>query len=51
MERGINVLAINPNINPGYPDDSPEEMRKKIKEWGIPFPYLIDDTQKIARCF
>jgi peroxiredoxin len=51
MEREINVLAINPNINPSYPDDSPEEMRKKIKEWGIPFPYLIDDTQKIARAF
>jgi len=51
IEQGINVLAINPNIHPGYPDDSPEEMRKKIKEWGIPFPYLIDDTQKIARAF
>ena len=37
MEREINVLAINPNINPKYPDDAPDEMGKKIKEWGIPF--------------
>jgi peroxiredoxin len=51
MEREINVLAINPNINPKYPDDAPDEMGKKIKEWGIPFPYLIDDTQKVARAF
>jgi peroxiredoxin len=51
MERGINVLAINPNIHPNYPDDAPEEMRKRIKEWGIPFPYLIDETQKVAREF
>jgi peroxiredoxin len=51
VEREINVLAINPNINPKYPDDAPDEMRKKIKEWGIPFPYLIDDTQKVARAF
>ncbi len=51
QEREINVLAINPNINPKYPDDAPDEMRKKIKEWGIPFPYLIDDTQKVARAF
>ena len=51
QEKGVNVLAINPNINPDYPDDSPDEMRKKIREWGIPFPYLIDDTQKIAREF
>jgi hypothetical protein len=26
-------------------------MKNKIKEWGIPFPYLIDDTQKTAREF
>ena len=48
---GINTAAINPNINPGYPDDSPPEMKKKIKEWNIPFPYLIDETQDIARAF
>ncbi len=51
MEREINVLAINPNINPEYPEDAPDEMKKKIKEWEIPFPYLIDDTQKIAHAF
>jgi peroxiredoxin len=51
MEREIQVVAINPNINPNYPDDAPAEMGKKIKEWGIPFPYLIDDTQKVARAF
>jgi peroxiredoxin len=51
LEREINVLAINPNINPKYPDDAPGEMSKKIKEWGIPFPYLVDDTQKVARAF
>jgi peroxiredoxin len=51
IEREINVVAINPNINPNYPDDAPDEMRKKIKEWKIPFPYLIDETQKVARAF
>lgn len=51
LEREINVIAINPNINPKYPDDAPDEMRKKMKEWDIPFPYLIDDTQKVARAF
>jgi len=51
LEREIGVVAINPNINPNYPDDAPLEMGKKIKEWRIPFPYLIDDTQKVARAF
>ncbi len=48
---GVNTAGINPNINPAYPDDAPEKMKEKIKEWGISFPYLVDDTQEIARAF
>ena len=48
---GINTVAINPNINPAYPEDAPELMKEKIKEWGIPFPYLIDESQNVARSF
>jgi thiol-disulfide isomerase/thioredoxin len=51
IENGINTIAINPNINPNYPEDAPEVMKLRIKEWGIPFPYLIDETQKVARAF
>jgi hypothetical protein len=47
----VNVLAINPNINPKYPEDSPGMMRTKIQEWGITFPYLVDDVQHVAREF
>ncbi len=48
---GINTVAVNPNINPDYPEDAPERMKEKIEEWGIPFPYLIDETQNVAREF
>ena len=48
---GINAVAINPNINPSYPEDGPKEMIKKIKEWGIKFPYLVDATQGVAENF
>lgn len=48
---GVNTAGINPNINPDYPDDSPENMKIKIREWGISFPYLIDETQETARSF
>ncbi|MGD0339888.1 MAG: thioredoxin family protein [Bacteroidota bacterium] len=48
---GINTVAINPNVHPDYPEDAPGEMKKKIKEWGIPFPYLIDESQDVARTF
>lgn len=49
--QGINTVAINPNINPSYPEDSPSEMKDKITAWGIPFPYLIDGTQQVAKKF
>lgn len=48
---GINTVGINPNINPDYPEDSPEKMKKKIVEWGIGFPYLADETQDVAKSF
>ena len=47
--RGIATVAINPNINPDYPEDAPEIMEQKISEWGISFPYLVDESQKVAR--
>ena len=47
----INTVAINPNIHPNYPDDAPDKMKDKIKEWGIDFPYLVDETQKTADAF
>ena len=50
-ELGVNIVAINPNINPAYPDDSPEKMKIKIKQWNLDFPYLVDDTQNVARIF
>ncbi len=50
-QAGINPVAINPNINPDYPDDAPDKMLLKIKELGIDFPYLVDETQKVADAF
>lgn len=46
--RGIETVAINSNINPDYPEDSPEKMKEYIKTWGIGFPYLVDATQQVA---
>ena len=47
----IGMAAINPNINPEYPDDSPAMMVEEIKKRGIPFPYLVDEAQEVARAF
>ena len=48
---GINTVGINPNIHPNYPEDAPEVMLERIKEWGVTFPYLVDETQKVAADF
>jgi peroxiredoxin len=48
---GVETVAINPNINPAYPDDAPGKMKEKIAEWGIPFPYLVDESQETAKAF
>ncbi|MBI4549660.1 MAG: thioredoxin family protein [Candidatus Omnitrophica bacterium] len=48
---GVTVVAINPNLHPDYPEDSAPNMRAKIREWKIPFPYLVDETQAVARAF
>jgi peroxiredoxin len=48
---GINAVAINPNIHPDYPEDSPQGMKKLIKILNIQFPYLVDKTQQTATDF
>ncbi len=49
--KGVNTIAVNPNIHPDYPQDSASAMKEKIAEWGIDFPYLADETQEVARTF
>ncbi|OED34673.1 peroxiredoxin [PVC group bacterium (ex Bugula neritina AB1)] len=51
LSKGVNFVAINPNIHPDYPEDSVEAMKNKVLKEKIPFPYLVDDTQKIASAF
>ena len=46
--QGFPVIAINPNDPNREPEDSFDNMVKRAKEKGYTFPYLIDETQKIA---
>ena len=45
------VIAINPNDTESYPADSFEKMKERAKEKGFEFPYLIDETQEIAKSY
>ena len=46
---GIKSVAIMSNDVKNYPDDSFENMISFSKLHNFSFPYLIDDTQKIAK--
>jgi len=50
-EKGINTVAINPNIHPDFPEDSMPAMQEKLVEWDIDFPYLADETQEVSKAF
>jgi peroxiredoxin len=49
FSQEIEFLAINPNDPERYPEDSFEQMKVKKMEWKIPFPYLFDSTQEVAK--
>jgi peroxiredoxin len=51
MALGINSVAIMPNDTIAYPEDSVENMLRVSKEFGFPFPYLLDETQEVARAY
>jgi len=46
-ELGVGVVAINSNDAVAYPADSFDKMG----ELGLPFPYLHDESQDVARVF
>ncbi len=49
--KGISFVAINSNDIISYPDDSPEKMCYLVRNFSIPFPYLFDATQEIAKLY
>jgi peroxiredoxin len=46
---GINTVAIMSNDPTDYPEDSFENMQKLAQDMALPFPYLLDATQQIAK--
>ncbi len=51
QERGLASVAISSNDVEQYPDDGPEAMAREAKEAGYVFPYLYDESQKVAEAY
>lgn len=49
QSNGIGVIAIMSNDTANYPDDSFDNMKKFASQNGFTFPYVIDETQDIAK--
>ena len=50
-EEGVKSIAIMSNDTKEYPEDSFENMKIFSKKFNFSFPYLIDDTQEIAKAY
>jgi len=50
-DKGVQVVAINPNDADNYPGDSFDNMKVRAKEKGFNFPYLRDESQEVARAY
>ena len=48
---GIGCVGIMSNDTVEYPDDSFQNMQRVAAEFGYPFPYLLDETQEVARAY
>lgn len=51
QSKGISFIAISSNDVENYPQDAPVLMKENAEKENYPFPYLYDETQKIAKNF
>ncbi|MEX5729436.1 peroxiredoxin [Rhodovulum iodosum] len=48
---GIGVVAISSNDAETYPQDSFEKMKEVAEDLALPFPYLYDEDQSVAKAY
>ncbi len=51
MDLGVKSVAIMSNDTNDYPEDSFENMQKIAAQYQYPFPYLLDETQEVAKAY
>jgi len=49
--QGVGSVAVMSNDPTAYPEDSFENMKRTAREKGFAFPYLLDETQDVARAY
>jgi peroxiredoxin len=49
--RGLAIVAINANDFAAYPEDAPPRMAEEAARAGWDFPYLVDESQEVAKAY
>ncbi len=49
--QGIGSIAIMSNDPSDYPEDSFDNMKRVARDKGFPFPYVLDETQAVAKAY
>ncbi|MBV1923166.1 MAG: thioredoxin family protein [Flavobacteriaceae bacterium] len=49
--HGFGVVAISSNDVENYPEDAPSKMHRNAQKHNFTFPYLYDESQKVAKSY
>ncbi|WP_029767584.1 thioredoxin family protein [Haloglycomyces albus] len=50
-QSDLDIVAICSNDAENYPDDAPAGLKEQVDRTGWTFPYLIDESQEVARTY
>lgn len=51
QQQGVAVVAISSNDIEAYPADGMDKMREEAAAAGYVFPYLLDESQQVAKAY
>ncbi len=51
LDHGVRSVAIMSNDPTDYPEDDFDHMKQVTREFDFPFPYLLDETQAVAKAY
>ena len=50
-QLGVGAIAVMSNDPAEYPEDSFENMKRVTADLGFPMPYVLDETQEVAKAY
>jgi peroxiredoxin len=50
-DKGLAIVAVQSNEVASHPEDGPDGMRDDARRFRFPFPYLLDESQEVAKAY